>query len=182
MVKGISHGISQPRQMFWTISRGSFDISPQVLYFPLIQNGRWRCWLPGVHWATTGPFSFAEKIVFPQWGAAENGQGSSSVNMTSYDRLIFIYQLLKMENYWKWKCQLDTLILLSLIFEYKSHFFHFRQYQQRIPNELLCALATSLVDSTVFKIVSALIDIQHGTEKQLFAQRTSLIQNHESKD
>ncbi|KAF6211858.1 hypothetical protein GE061_012374 [Apolygus lucorum] len=52
------------------------------------------------------------------------------------------------------------------------------KYQQRIPNELLCALAASLVDSTVFKIVSALIDIQHVTEKQLINHRNSLLLSH----
>lgn len=49
------------------------------------------------------------------------------------------------------------------------------KYQQRMPNELLCGLAESLVDNTVFGIVNHLMDIQHVTEKQLFQQRLQFI-------
>ncbi|CAH1388638.1 unnamed protein product [Nezara viridula] len=51
------------------------------------------------------------------------------------------------------------------------------KYQQRIPNELLCALAESLLDNTVFSIVNTLMDIQHVTEKHLFHERLQLIYN-----
>uniref|UniRef100_A0A0V0G755 Putative gonadal protein gdl n=1 Tax=Triatoma dimidiata TaxID=72491 RepID=A0A0V0G755_TRIDM len=51
------------------------------------------------------------------------------------------------------------------------------KYQQRIPNELLCTLAESLLDNTVFSIINTLMDIQHVTEKHLFHQRLQLIYN-----
>ncbi|XP_024084368.1 gonadal protein gdl isoform X2 [Cimex lectularius] len=53
----------------------------------------------------------------------------------------------------------------------------FRKIQQRIPNELLCALAESLLDNTVFRIVNTLMDIQHVTEKQIFHQRLQVTYN-----
>ncbi|XP_054262562.1 gonadal protein gdl [Macrosteles quadrilineatus] len=52
------------------------------------------------------------------------------------------------------------------------------KYQQRIPNELLCGLAESLLDNTVFGIVDNLMDIQHVTEKQLFQQRLQFMNKH----
>ncbi|RZF40995.1 hypothetical protein LSTR_LSTR006298 [Laodelphax striatellus] len=54
------------------------------------------------------------------------------------------------------------------------------KYQQRIPNELLCSLAESLADNTVFGIVNSLMDIQHVTEKQLFQQRLQFTANQSS--
>jgi len=54
------------------------------------------------------------------------------------------------------------------------------KYQQRIPNELLCGLAESLLDNTVFGIVDNLMDIQHVTEKQLFQQRLQFMNKHSS--
>ncbi|XP_046664733.1 gonadal protein gdl-like [Homalodisca vitripennis] len=52
------------------------------------------------------------------------------------------------------------------------------KYQQRLPNELLCGLAESLLDNTVFGIVDNLMDIQHVTEKQLFQQRLQFLNKH----
>lgn len=52
------------------------------------------------------------------------------------------------------------------------------KYQQRLPNELLCGLAESLLDNTVFGIVDNLMDIQHVTEKQLFQQRLHFTNKH----
>lgn len=50
-----------------------------------------------------------------------------------------------------------------------------------MPNELLCGLAESLVDNTVFGIVNHLMDIQHVTEKQLFQQRLQFINKQNRK-
>lgn len=43
--------------------------------------------------------------------------------------------------------------------------------QQRLPNELLSSLATSLVQGRIFEIVRMLLEVQHATEKQLFHRR-----------
>ncbi|CAH0393910.1 unnamed protein product [Bemisia tabaci] len=55
------------------------------------------------------------------------------------------------------------------------------QYQQRLPYELLTCLAESLLDGTVFSIISNLMDIQHVTEKQLFQQRLSYLRSYSDK-
>lgn len=47
-----------------------------------------------------------------------------------------------------------------------------------MPNELLCGLAESLLDNTVFGIVDNLMDIQHVTEKQFFQQRLQFMNKH----
>jgi len=52
------------------------------------------------------------------------------------------------------------------------------KYQQRLPNELLSSLASSLVHGQIFEIVKALTDVQQGTEKQLFQQRLQLLKTH----
>lgn len=49
-----------------------------------------------------------------------------------------------------------------------------------MPNELLCGLAESLLDNTVFGIVDNLMDIQHVTEKQFFQQRLQFMNKHTS--
>lgn len=46
--------------------------------------------------------------------------------------------------------------------------------QQRLPYDLLANLASSLQDSTIFTIVNDLEEIQHLTEKNLFAQRQKI--------
>merc|ERR1712001_228551 len=50
--------------------------------------------------------------------------------------------------------------------------------QQRIPNELLSALATSLVEGPISEIVSSLTEVQNVTEKQLFRERLQVLRGH----
>lgn len=54
----------------------------------------------------------------------------------------------------------------------------FRQYQQRVPYELLSGLANCLLNETIFKIVEGLTEIQQVTEKQLLQGRLQLLQKH----
>lgn len=49
------------------------------------------------------------------------------------------------------------------------------KYQQRLPYELLSALSSSLLDGTVYEIVTGLKEIQHMTEKNLLSQRIKFI-------
>ena len=58
---------------------------------------------------------------------------------------------------------------------------YFRDLQQRIPNELLSALATSLVEGPIFEIVSSLTEVQNVTEKQLFRERLQVLRGHSRK-
>lgn len=58
---------------------------------------------------------------------------------------------------------------------------HFRKYQQRIPNELLCELSQCLLDETLYSIVKELTGIQNVTEKQLFQKRLEMINKHSGK-
>jgi hypothetical protein len=53
-----------------------------------------------------------------------------------------------------------------------------RQYQQRMPYELLSGLANCLLNETIFKIVEGLTEIQQVTEKQLLQQRLKLLHRH----
>ena len=53
-----------------------------------------------------------------------------------------------------------------------------RDLQQRIPNELLSALATSLVEGPIFEIVTSLTEVQNVTEKQLFRERLQVLRGH----
>ena len=62
-----------------------------------------------------------------------------------------------------------TFCLISFSIDY------FRQYQQRIPYELLSGLANCLLNETIFKIVEGLTEIQQVTEKQLLQQRLKLL-------
>merc|ERR1719384_1219494 len=52
------------------------------------------------------------------------------------------------------------------------------ELQQRIPNELLSELATSLVEGPIFEIVSSLTEVQNVTEKQLFRERLQVLRGH----
>ena len=54
----------------------------------------------------------------------------------------------------------------------------FSKYQQRIPYDLLCGLANALLDGTVFEIVHSLKEVQHLEERNLYNQRTRLINEH----
>ena len=56
--------------------------------------------------------------------------------------------------------------------------FYSRDLQQRIPNELLSALATSLVEGPIFEIVTSLTEVQNVTEKQLFRERLQVLRGH----
>ena len=56
--------------------------------------------------------------------------------------------------------------------------FNSRDLQQRIPNELLSALATSLVEGPIFEIVTSLTEVQNVTEKQLFRERLQVLRGH----
>uniref|UniRef100_T1J1H0 Gonadal protein gdl n=1 Tax=Strigamia maritima TaxID=126957 RepID=T1J1H0_STRMM len=49
------------------------------------------------------------------------------------------------------------------------------KYQQRLPYELLSALANSLLDGTVYEIAKGLVDIQQMTEKNMCTQRIQFI-------
>ena len=68
------------------------------------------------------------------------------------------------------------LFVFNIIFT-----FHFSDLQQRIPNELLSALATSLVEGPIFEIVSSLTEVQNVTEKQLFRERLQVLRGHSRK-
>ena len=57
----------------------------------------------------------------------------------------------------------------------------YRELQQRIPNELLSALATSTVEGPIFEIVQGLTEVQNATEKQLFKDRLNILRGHSSK-
>ena len=69
-------------------------------------------------------------------------------------------------------------LYLYLILFFASHF---SDLQQRIPNELLSALATSLVEGPIFEIVSSLTEVQNVTEKQLFRERLQVLRGHSRK-
>ena len=53
-----------------------------------------------------------------------------------------------------------------------------RQFQQRMPYELLSGLANCLLNDTIFEIVEGLTEIQQVTEKQLLHQRLQLLHKH----
>ncbi len=68
----------------------------------------------------------------------------------------------------------------------KKHYFYLSQlqslagelpgkYQQRLPYDLLCSLANSLLDGTVFEIVHSLKEVQQLEERNLSAQRMKLV-------
>ena len=61
------------------------------------------------------------------------------------------------------------------------NFFFYRELQQRIPNELLSALATCTVEGPIFEIVQGLTEVQNATEKQLFKDRLNILRGHSSK-
>lgn len=50
----------------------------------------------------------------------------------------------------------------------------------RIPYELLCGLANSLVNDTIFEIVKRLMEIQHVTENHLQQLRNQVENEHQS--
>ena len=67
----------------------------------------------------------------------------------------------------------------------KFNFFYYdfyRELQQRIPNELLSALATSTVEGPIFEIVQGLTEVQNATEKQLFKDRLNILRGHSSRN
>jgi hypothetical protein len=66
---------------------------------------------------------------------------------------------------------------LKYIF-YINLFIFCRDLQQRIPNELLSGLATSMEGGPIFEIVKSLTEVQHATEKQLFRQRLQIQRGH----
>merc|ERR1712168_1406197 len=49
------------------------------------------------------------------------------------------------------------------------------ELQQRIPNELLSGLASSIASGMIYEIIQGLTDIQQQTEKNLFHQRLELL-------
>ena len=69
----------------------------------------------------------------------------------------------------------------NLRYELFKRIFFFSDLQQRIPNELLSALATSLVEGPIFEIVSSLTEVQNVTEKQLFRERLQVLRGHSRK-
>uniref|UniRef100_A0A0B6ZVM0 Protein DGCR6 n=2 Tax=Arion vulgaris TaxID=1028688 RepID=A0A0B6ZVM0_9EUPU len=54
------------------------------------------------------------------------------------------------------------------------------KFQQRLPYDLLSALANALLDGTAFEIVKGLEEVQHLEEKSLFTQRLKLLNDHKS--
>ena len=58
--------------------------------------------------------------------------------------------------------------------------FIFRELQQRIPNELLSALANCTVEGPIYEIVQSLTEVQNSTEKQLFKERLEILRSHSS--
>ncbi|GFR76275.1 diGeorge syndrome critical region gene 6 [Elysia marginata] len=54
------------------------------------------------------------------------------------------------------------------------------KFQQRLPYDLLSALANALLDDTAFEIVKGLEEVQHLEEKSLWAQRMKLVNDHKS--
>ena len=64
---------------------------------------------------------------------------------------------------------------------YLSCLLNSREYQQRIPHELLSSLANCLLDDTIFQIVNGLRDIQQLTEKNLFQKRMKTLEGLKSK-
>nr|ACO15387.1 DGCR6 [Caligus clemensi] len=53
-----------------------------------------------------------------------------------------------------------------------------RQFQQRLPTELLSVIAAALAQGQIFEIVEALLDVQQATEKNLFQQRLEFLHKH----
>lgn len=51
----------------------------------------------------------------------------------------------------------------------------YSKFQQKLSSDLLVSLATSLLDSTIFDIVSGISDIQRLEEEDLFNQRKKLL-------
>lgn len=49
-----------------------------------------------------------------------------------------------------------------------------RDLQQRIPNETLSGLASSLAEGQIFEIIDGLTEVQQETEKKLFRERLEL--------
>ena len=54
--------------------------------------------------------------------------------------------------------------------------------QQRLPNELLSSLASSLEQEQIFDIVRMLTEVQQATEKQLFNQRLTMQRKLQGKE
>ena len=50
--------------------------------------------------------------------------------------------------------------------------------QQRIPNETLSGLATTVAEGPIFEIVEGLTEVQQAVEKKLFKQRLELVKQH----
>nr|ACO11037.1 DGCR6 [Caligus rogercresseyi] len=53
-----------------------------------------------------------------------------------------------------------------------------RQFQQRLPTELLSVIAAALAEGPIFEIVEALSEVQQATEKNLFQQRLEFLHKH----
>ena len=72
------------------------------------------------------------------------------------------------------------LIHYNKLLIYKLIFFIYRELQQRIPNELLSALANCAVEGPIYEIVQSLTEVQNSTEKQLFKERLEILRSHSS--
>ena len=51
----------------------------------------------------------------------------------------------------------------------------FRSLQQRIPNETLSGLATTVAEGPIFEIVDGLKEVQQAVEKKCFRERLDLL-------
>ena len=62
-----------------------------------------------------------------------------------------------------------------------QHYFFYSDYKKKLPYDVICQLAHSILDGTVFEIAKGLQDIQKITEKNLSAKRLQVLNDHKSK-
>ncbi|XP_002167089.1 protein DGCR6 isoform X1 [Hydra vulgaris] len=55
------------------------------------------------------------------------------------------------------------------------------EFKKKLSYDVICQLAHAILDGTVFEIVKGLQDIQFITEKNLYTQRTKLLEEHKMK-
>lgn len=58
---------------------------------------------------------------------------------------------------------------------YRDCFFFFSKFQQRLSHDILTSVANSLLDGTVFQIVSGMAELQRMEEETLYNERNKLI-------
>lgn len=65
--------------------------------------------------------------------------------------------------------------------ETKRYLYKYRNFQMRLPYELLSSLANCLLNDMIFQIVIGLMEIQQVTEKHLYQQRQQVLNQHKRK-